>query len=364
MTTTAYQSPESARPGRSASGPVFRALAARWLVLLLVALTLVACDTPPPRSHNYSGATMGTYWTVQLVAGDRGRIDGMQQAIEEALETVNSQMSTYRADAHISQFNRAEAGEAIHVPAEFAEVLEAAMQIAQESDGLFDPTIGPLVNLWGFGPDGSRREPPSEQEIIQALARVGWQRLQWDAQQRRLTQPGGAYLDFSAIAKGYAVDLIAQALEQRHIESYLINIGGDMRASGNRPDGTPWRIGIERPHSASPEVHSVIQIGNAAVVTSGSYRNFFEADGEHFSHTIDPRTGQPVPNDLVSVTVVHDDCTLADAYATAITVMGLEKGLEYANSKDLAVFLLVKEGEALREHMTSAFEPLLQNRSQ
>lgn len=354
----------SFRPGRSASGPVFRELLrTRFLVIMLVALALVACDTPPPRSHNYSGSTMGTYWTVQLVAGDRGRTDGMQQVIENALETVNSQMSTYRPDAHISRFNTAEAGDAIHVPAEFAEVLEAALRIAEESDGLFDPTIGPLVNLWGFGPDGARSKPPSRQQVEQTLGRVGWQRLQWDRENQQLVQPGGAYLDFSAIAKGYAVDLIARALEQRNIESYLINIGGDMRARGNRPDGTPWRIGIERPHSGSPEVHSVIQIGNASVVTSGSYRNFFEADGRHFSHTIDPRTGQPVPNDLVSVTVVHDSCTLADAYATAITVMGLEKGLEYAISKDLAVFLLVKDDESLNEHMTTAFEPFLQNRS-
>ena len=354
----------SQRRGCHGSAPTVR-----WQRLAAVAfcaalaLVLVACESPPPRSHNFSGSTMGTYWSVQLVAAEPAQAQGIQALIEDALETVNSQMSTYRDDAHISRFNRAQAGETIEVPAEFAQVLEASFQVADASDGVFDPTIGPLVNLWGFGPDGNRLDPPDEAGIAEARARVGWQRIQWDRDTRRLQQPGGMYLDFSAIAKGYAVDLIADVLEQRGIDSYLINIGGDMRARGNRPDATPWRIGIERPHSASPEVHSVIRIGDQAVVTSGSYRNFFESEGRRFSHTIDPRTGQPVPNDLVSVTVVHEQCMMADAHATAIHVLGAERGLEYAEHQELAVFLLVREDNRLVEWMTTAFEPYLINRS-
>lgn len=332
-----------------------RPLHAAFLLLpLLGGLLLAACDRPP-EAHQLSGSTMGTTWSVQFIASPDSETAELRQDIEAALETVNAQMSTYREDSDLSRFNRSDAGDRVELPADFARVLETALELAEQTGGAYDPTVGPLVNLWGFGPDGPRSEPPPESDIEAARGRVGWQKLDYEPDSGGLTQPGGVYLDFSSIAKGYGSDLMAEVLERRGIGDYLVQIGGDMRIRGHRADGERWRIAVERPAEGERSIHSVIQPGDQAMATSGSYRNFFRDREKTFSHTIDPRTGYPIPEDLVSVTVLADSAKQADALATAINVLGPDDGYAFARQRELAVLLLIRDGDRLRERMTPAF---------
>jgi FAD:protein FMN transferase len=188
---------------------------------------------------------------------------------------------------------------------------------------------------------------------------VGWYRLEYDATRRELTQPGEAYLDFSAIAKGYAADLVAERLEARGIVDHLVDLGGDMRVRGHRPDGDRWRIAVERPDPSTRDIFTIIEVGDNSLATSGSYRNFFEYGEQEFSHTIDPHTGRPIPQELVSVTVVHDNCMMADGYATAITALGAEAGFEFARELGLAALLLIRDNDDVVERTTEAFAPYL-----
>ena len=334
-------------------------------LLLAGSLSLLAGCSAPPEAQTLQGYTMGTTWSVRLVMPEDERAaEGLRADvrtdIEEALDTVDRQMSTWRDDSDLTRFNNLSAGESLIVPEEFAAVLEASLELADQTGGYFDPTIGPLVNLWGFGPEGRRDEPPSDEEIESTMARVGWYRLEYDATNRKLTQPGDTYLDFSAIAKGYAVDLVAELLEARGITDYLVDLGGDMRMNGHRPDGDRWRIAVERPDPSTRDIFTIIQVGDKALATSGSYRNFFEYGEQQFSHTIDPNTGRPIPQELVSVTVVHDECMLADGYATAITALGAEDGFEFAREHRLAALLLIRDNDSVIERMTDAFAPYLQ----
>ena len=334
-----------------------------WSAALLLAasLPLITGCSAPPEAQTLQGYSMGTTWTVRFVIPeDAPAMGGLREDIEEALDTVDRQMSTYRDDSDLTRFNNLSAGESIIVPEEFATVLEASFELADQTGGYFDPTIGPLVNLWGFGPEGARDEPPSDEEIESTMARVGWSRLEFDETNRKLTQPGGAYLDFSAIAKGYAADLVAETLEARGIHDYLVDLGGDMRIRGHRPDGDRWRIAIERPDPSTREIFSVVQVGDKSLATSGSYRNFFEYGEQQFSHTIDPHTGHPIPQELVSVTVVHDNCMMADGYATAITALGADAGFDYAREHGLAALLLIRDNDDVVERMTEAFAPYLE----
>ncbi len=331
-------------------------------LLLAASLSLLSACSRAPEAETLQGQTMGTYWSVRLVVPeDRRDLEGLRSDIEEALDLVDRQMSTWRDDSDLTRFNTLEAGQSMTVPAEFAKVLETSLEMAEISDGHFDPTIGPIVNLWGFGPDGRREEPPSDEEIESAMARVGWQRLDYDPTTRELTQPGDVYLDFSGIAKGYAADLVGEQLIKRGIHDFIVDIGGDMVVRGHRPGGDPWRIAIERPDPASRDIFSIVEIGDRAIVTSGSYRNFFEHGELQFSHTIDPHTGRPIPQELVSVTVVHDTSKMADGLATAITALGADAGYEFAREQGIAALLLVLDNDTVAERMTDEFAVYLQS---
>nr|WP_282571421.1 FAD:protein FMN transferase [Methylonatrum kenyense] len=327
-------------------------------VLLAGALLLGACGQAD-QLQEISGQTMGTTWSAQFVVTADTDTDGLREDLEAALETVNAQMSTYREDSHLSRFNQSAAGESLELPPEFTVVLMAALELAEATDGAFDPTVGPLVNLWGFGPDGRRTEAPPEEELEAARERVGWQQLEFDMNTRRLTQPGEVYLDLSSIAKGFAADQLAEVLEGRGIDRYLVGIGGDMRIRGDKPGGAPWRIAIERPDPGARDIHTVIEPVDVAMATSGSYRNFFVDGEQEYSHTIDPHTGRPVPQDLVSVTVLHDNAKMADGLATAITALGAEAGYRFAREQGLTALLLVRDNDDVRERMTPEFAAYL-----
>ena len=330
-------------------------------LLLAASLSLLNGCSRAPEAETLQGQTMGTYWNVRLVVpDDRRQLEGLRGDIEEALDLVDRQMSTWREDSDLTRFNNLPAGESMTIPAEFAEVLEASLELAELSNGHFDPTIGPIVNLWGFGPDGRREEPPSDEQIEAAMARVGWYRLEYDPATRELTQPGDAYLEFSGIAKGYAADRVAKQLLARDLNDFIVDIGGDMVVRGHRPDGNPWRIAVERPDPSARDIYSIVEVGDAAIVTSGSYRNFFEYGELQFSHTIDPHTGRPIPQELVSVTVVNETSMMADGLATAITALGADAGYDFAREHGVAALLLILDDDVVLERMTDEFAVYLQ----
>ncbi|HAR61006.1 MAG TPA: thiamine biosynthesis protein ApbE, partial [Alcanivorax sp.] len=217
----------------------------RFSLLLVAFAFLTACDDTTDRLSQLSGPTMGTSWSVKFTGTPENGVPALKSAIESSLEDINQEMSTYLPDSAISRFNGLEAGGSLVLPSDFAMVLDEALGLAEATDGAYDVTVGPLVNLWGFGPDPERFEPPAAEDIEAARQRVGWHKLKLD--DRTLTQPGGVYLDLSSIAKGFAVDKLAHLLEKAGISNYLVEIGGELRASGTKPQGLPWRVAVERP---------------------------------------------------------------------------------------------------------------------
>lgn len=305
------------------------------------------------------GRTMGTTWAVRVGELPRGvGADALRTEVEALLDDVNAEMSTFRDDSLLTRFNRAPSGTDFAVSAHLAAVLAAALAVAEDSGGAYDVTVGPLVNAWGFGPEGRRSEPPPATAVEAARARLGWQRLRFDAAARTLTQDGGTYLDLSSIAKGHAVDRVAEHLRARGLRDALVDIGGDMRALGQRPDGQRWRIAIERPLPGTREIHTVIGPADMALATSGSYRNFFASRGRAYSHIIDPRTAAPVRHQHIAVSVLHPLCVHADALATALTVLGPDEGLAFAVARDLPVLILLRDGERIVTRASPAFSRL------
>ncbi|RUO61956.1 FAD:protein FMN transferase ApbE [Pseudidiomarina insulisalsae] len=303
---------------------------------------------------------MGTTYHIRYVsANPRHESAKVQERVDAVLAQINSQMSTYDPTSELSRFNSRMTTEPVVVSRSLEQVVRRALEIAEETDGLLDVTVGPLVNLWSFGPKQRPEKVPDAMELQAVKAVTGYQHLNVENHQLQKEIPE-LYVDLSTIAKGYAVDRVARLLEQMEIQNYLVEIGGEMRLKGNKPGNQPWRIAIEKPDSSQRAAQRIIEPGNMAVATSGDYRNYFEEDGVRYSHIIDPRTGRPIQHNLVSVTVLADTCMDADAYATALTVMGPEQALVFAEQKRLAVLLIVRENGMFKEYTSTAFKPYLQ----
>lgn len=336
--------------------------------LALMGLALLAgCDSDPV-IIKFSGPIMGTQYHVSVVENQGFSLDeagqqALAKGIKDALVDVDLKMSTYKKQSELSRFNQSDAGDWFTVSRETAVVVQEALQIADQSQGAFDPTIGPLVNLWGFGPDLKPDQVPSTVELELAYERVGYHAVQVrgeDTDAPALRKDKAVYLDLSAIAKGYGVDQVARYLDAQGYHNYLVEVGGELQLKGRKPDGTPWLIAIEKPSDAGQVVQEVLKISDIAVATSGGYRNYFEANGVRFSHTIDPKTGKPITHKLASVTVLNPSCATADALATTLMVMGPEKGLAFAQKHQLAVYMLVKaEGEGFEVLQTPQFTDLV-----
>ena len=315
--------------------------------------------------QSVQGETMGTFWSVRAVMPVELSLASRARDIQAVLDLVDGQMSTYKPCSALSRFNTAPAGTWHVLPAECFDVVQHALQVARDSDGAYDPTVGPLVNLWGFGPDAARQEPPAPELIAAMRERVGWQRIKLDAATRSLFQPGGIHLDLSSVAKGYSVDLVGRHLEQIGIDAWLVEVGGELKGSGRKPDGSPWRIGIERPGAASGAVQRLDQLSQVvcltgrAIATSGDYRRRFDVDGVTYSHHIDPRTGWPVPHTVASVSVLASEAIQADPMGTLMTVLGPERGMAYATEHGLAVMFILHGPHGLEERLTPAFEAAL-----
>ncbi len=297
---------------------------------------------------------MGTTWNVTYTGGASPSV--VKADIESVLEAVNASMSTYLADSEISRFNASDIGQTSAVSSSFGEVLSAALAIGERSDGAYDVTVGPLVELWGFGAgSGEEWSMPSAERVVEALTRVGQGSLVWDAESSALAKRRPVQLDFSSIAKGYGVDRIAETLEEKALSDFLVEVGGEMRVSGVSPRGDAWRIAIEKPIAGQRGVAEALELNDGAVATSGDYRNFFEYEGTRYSHTLDPRTGYPVTHNLISVTVLHERCMMADAWATALSVAGPDEALRLAVANDLAVYLMVRDGDDVTSRVSPAF---------
>nr|WP_255775346.1 FAD:protein FMN transferase [Microbulbifer sediminum] len=304
---------------------------------------------------------MGTRYHLTIVdAPDGVTREGLQSLVDSELVAVNQEMSTYIPDSELMQLNDGPVGEPVPVSAPLAEVVGLALDIYRRSEGAFDITVGPLVNLWGFGPTPEPQQVPAQAEIDSLLAQLGSDALVLERKPDRLTRKRPVQLDLSAIAKGYGVDRVARLLDDLGVANYLVEIGGELRTRGHNPDGREWRIGIESPTTAGHVVHKPVRVSNRAVATSGDYRNYYERDGVRYSHSIDPRTGRPLSHQLASVTVIADNCAEADGLATALNVMGADAGLQLAEREGLAVFMLVKTKDGFEERYSSAFAPYLE----
>ena len=318
--------------------------------------------------HTLNGLTMGTSWSVSLVAKHTRSLTTLQSGIQYELDKVVAQMSTWETTSDLSQYNQAEAGTWHTLPDEFFYVLQYALDVARESNGAYDPTSGPLVNAWGFGPTAKQTQRPDQFTLDAALKRVGWQNVLLDTHDKRALQPGGIYLDLSAIAKGFAVDQIARYLSQSGIESYLVEVGGEVRGAGIKPDALPWWVVLEQPtpfqSQQTPLTETIIALHNLSVATSGDYRRYFTVDegnqSAHYSHTIDPRTGEPIQHGLAAVTVIHRDCITADAVSTALNVLGAEAGLAFAKKHSIPALFITRTNDGFIEQMSPEFSAMAQ----
>ena len=332
----------------------------KWLFCLCVAFLLAACgvvETP----LKLAGQTMGTTWHVTLIAPAGFFVDDIEPKIEDILDRVNADMSTYQSDSLIVRFNRQAPDVWFPVTHDFLQVLETALDIGERSGYAYDVTVAPLVDIWGFGAADAAIMPPSKDAIESALDRVGQDRLQLDTEHGRIMQREAVSLDFSSLAKGFAVDRIAEMLQQQGIDRFMVEVGGEMRLSGLSARGDLWRIAIERPDTGPRSLAQPISLTDVAIATSGDYRNFFQLDGQRYSHMIDPRTGWPVAHDLVSVTVVHPSCTVADAWATALAVIGADRAMALAQEQALAVYFIRRVGDKLIHNHTPLFSVYLED---
>lgn len=310
-----------------------------------------------------TGSTMGTQYSI-MIADHPGKAiseKGLKRGVDDLLAIINEQMSTYISDSEISRFNQSESLLPFPVSAEHFAVAQLAREISRETKGAFEPTVSPLVDLWGFGPKAVPTRIPTAEHLTEAKKHVGIEYL-------RLDNTGDKYtfsklkpwvqLDFSAIAKGYAVDLISSYLVKAGHRNHMVEIGGEIRVSGEKSPNQLWTIGIEKPEGESRTSLRKLTITNNSIATSGSYRNYFEEGGKRYSHTIDPRTGMPIDHNMISVTVIAASCGVADAYATAFMVMGPRATIEFANKKNLAVYALIKDQTTIKPRMSESFEKL------
>ncbi|MCG8669924.1 MAG: FAD:protein FMN transferase [Pseudomonadales bacterium] len=325
------------------------------ILLCIIAISLVGCSVSnDPEIHHINGPTMGTWYNVKFQALTKQQTPSQVKAgIDQLLADINQKMSTYIDDSELSVFNAVPPSREMPLSEETLAVLTISQQVHRESQGAFDITIGPLVNLWGFGPKGNRESPPTNQEIAQAKNLLGADSLVLGESQALKLKP--VTIDLSAVAKGYAVDRVSQYLESSGIDHYMVEVGGEIRVGKRKLSGDAWKIAIEEPTEFERSIQKVLALESISLATSGDYRNYFEKDGKRYSHTIDPRSGMPISHSLASVTVLHRYSAFADAYATAITVLGPKEGMALAEKLNLAVYMLVKSKSGFEVLQTKSF---------
>ncbi len=335
-----------------------RPIAASFLFALSALLFLSGCAEDSVEV-SFNGATMGTSYTVKYVDVDGVDADKVAANVGELLVYLDASMSTYQEQSELNRLNAAAIGEPFAVSSAMWQVLLIAQQVFTLTEGAFDPTVGPLVDLWGFGPVDTQDRVPAQKDIDALMVDVGFDHLTFLPATQSVQKIRDIRIDLSAIAKGYAVARVGDLLVDMGVKSFMVEVGGELRLAGLNGAGLPWRIAVEVPNLAHGEIQKVLSVTDIGLATSGDYRNYFEKDGVRYSHEIDPRTGRPVSHDLVSVTVLVDDATQADALATAFMVMGQQATLALAERNKVAVFMLTRKPGGFAESSSSAFAPYL-----
>lgn len=327
--------------------------------LLLAVVVAAACSAPEPElGVRFEGKTMGTTFVVRVddPLPEEGR-EAVAALVRETLDDVDAHMSTYRPDSEVSRLNALATDAPFALSDETFIVLQTAMQIAEISGGAFDPTVGALVNAWGFGPADNPAAEPSAAELAMLAEHTGYHKLELDVEaSAAIKRDPLLQIDLSAIAKGYAVDRVVATLLQAGFTNLMVEVGGEVRTTGHTAAGKPWRIGIERPDTRTEEIQRMVPLTDLAIASSGNYRNFYVLGGRVVGHTIDPRTARPVDHEGASVSVIAEECMWADGWATALMVMGPEEGMRWAEERGLAALYVVHEGDgAFAERTTPDF---------
>lgn len=323
-----------------------------------------SCSVSSPEKFTLSGFTMGTSYHITIVEQEGVRTDQekLQLIIDTRLQTLNQQMSTYISNSELSQFNRSLIDEPVPVSDELFDVLALSMELSWLSSGAFDVTVGPVVDLWGFGggsPKIATEKIPLQSAIDEKLLQVGYQNMELNVASNTVTKAKNINIDLSGVAKGYGVDKIREVLEAAGFKNFMVEIGGELYLEGNSDRGLPWKIAIEEPDGSIGHVHRAVNISGGAMATSGDYRNYFEVEGVRYSHTIDPMSGRPIEHNTASVTVIAESAAYADGLATAINVMGADRGLQLAKQQNLAVYIIIKTSDGFESQYSDAFKPYL-----
>ncbi|MDC0609922.1 FAD:protein FMN transferase [Vibrio sp.] len=322
----------------------------------------MGCERAPEQMY-ITGSTMGTTYNIKYISPEGNSAlseEKIKIDVDKVLDEVNNQMSTYRNDSELSSFNQFRSTEPFTVSPALVTVMQEAIRLNTVTEGALDVTVGPLVNLWGFGPNARPEKVPTDEQLELAKERVGIQYLKVDSRSLSVSKTvPDLYVDLSTIAKGWGVDLVAALLENRGIQNYLIEIGGEIRTKGVSSTGSMWRIAIEKPDTEQRAVQELIQPGDLGMATSGDYRNYFEQDGVRYSHIIDPSTGRPIDNKVASVTVLHASAMTADGLATGLMVLGEKRAMQVAERLKIPVLMIVKSENGFEEVSSTTFQPFL-----
>ncbi|AGB77436.1 membrane-associated lipoprotein involved in thiamine biosynthesis [Enterobacteriaceae bacterium strain FGI 57] len=338
--------------------------------LLSAALLLAGCDnastptSPTQTATVLEGKTMGTFWRVSVVDIDKKRADELRDKIQTQLDGDDQLLSTWKNDSALMRFNLSSSTAPWPVTEAMADIVTESLRIGQKTQGAMDVTIGPLVNLWGFGPDKQPVSTPTQEQIDAAKAKTGLQHLTViNTAGRQYLQKDlpELYVDLSTVGEGYAADHLARLMGQEGISRYLVSVGGALSSRGMNAEGRPWRVAIQKPTDKENAVQAIVDINGHGISTSGSYRNYYELDGQRISHVIDPQTGRPITHKLVSVTVIAPTALEADAWDTGLMVLGPEKAKEVVREQGLAVYMIMKEGDNFTTWMSPQFKAFLVN---
>lgn len=339
------------------------------VALLAATIFFTGCDNAPDAAQTLvaapvvlEGKTMGTFWRVSVVGVDAKSASALQTKIQTQLDADDQLLSTYKNDSALMRFNQSKSLSPWPVNEAMADIVTSALRIGQKTQGAMDITVGPLVNLWGFGPDKQPVQIPTQAQIDAAKANSGLQHLtviNQGKQQYLQKDLPDLFVDLSTVGEGYAADHLAQLMEREGIARYLVSVGGALNSRGMNAEGHPWRVAIQKPTDRENAVQAVVDINGHGISTSGSYRNYYELNGKRLTHVIDPQTGRPIEHNLVSVTVIAPTALEADGWDTGLMVLGTEKAKEIVRREGLAVYMIIKEGEGFKTWMSPQFESFL-----
>ncbi|MRS14911.1 FAD:protein FMN transferase ApbE [Enterobacteriaceae bacterium RIT691] len=340
--------------------------------LIAVTLIIAGCDNPTsvaPTENAASatvleGKTMGTFWRVSVMGLDNAHAATLREKVQNQLNGDDMLLSTWKEDSALMRFNHASSTAPWPVSEAMADIVTESLRIGAKTQGAMDITVGPLVNLWGFGPDKQPVKTPDQAQIDAAKARTGLNHLtvinKSGSQYLQKDLPD-LYVDLSTVGEGYAADHLARLMEQEGISRYLVSVGGALVSRGMNAHGQPWRVAIQKPTDKENAVQAIVDINGHGISTSGSYRNYYELDGKRISHVIDPTTGAPIQHKLVSVTVIAPTALEADGWDTGLMVLGPEKAQQVVREQNLAVYMIIKDDQGFKTWMSPQFETFLVN---